>query len=139
MAEALNGTYKAELIRRAGPWRTRAQAEFATIEWIDWCNTARLHGEIGHVPPAEHEALWHAQNPPATMALTHQPRLHQTRGGSLPRDAGGCTGPIRARRAPKPLLGKGFGAVRPLGFEPRTCGLRVRCSAVELEAQGGRL
>ena len=25
--------------------------------------------------------------------------------------------------------------VRPLGFEPRTCGLRVRCSAVELEAQ----
>src|SRR4051812_31606822 len=25
--------------------------------------------------------------------------------------------------------------VHPLGFEPRTCGLRVRCSAVELEAQ----
>ena len=25
--------------------------------------------------------------------------------------------------------------VRPLGFEPRTCGLRVRCSAVELEAR----
>lgn len=71
MAEALNGTYKAELIRRAGPWRSRAQAEFATIEWIDWYNTARLHGEIGHVPPTEHEALWHAQNPPATMALTH--------------------------------------------------------------------
>jgi putative transposase len=71
MAEALNGTYKAELIGRAGPWRSRAQAEFATIEWIDWYNTARLHGEIGHVPPAEHEALWHAQNTPATMAITH--------------------------------------------------------------------
>src|SRR5205085_3619918 len=27
--------------------------------------------------------------------------------------------------------------VRPLGFEPRTCGLRVRCSAVELEARCG--
>ena len=25
--------------------------------------------------------------------------------------------------------------MRPLGFEPRTCGLRVRCSAIELEAQ----
>ncbi len=25
--------------------------------------------------------------------------------------------------------------VRPLGFEPRTCGLRVRCSAIELEAR----
>ena len=29
-------------------------------------------------------------------------------------------------------------AVRPLGFEPRTCGLRVRCSAVELEARRRR-
>lgn len=28
-----------------------------------------------------------------------------------------------------------FFVVRPLGFEPRTCGLRVRCSAIELEAQ----
>src|SRR5438309_2183106 len=27
-----------------------------------------------------------------------------------------------------------FQLVRPLGFEPRTCGLRVRCSAIELEA-----
>ena len=27
--------------------------------------------------------------------------------------------------------------VRPLGVEPRTCGLRVRCSAIELEAQNG--
>jgi hypothetical protein len=29
------------------------------------------------------------------------------------------------------------GNVRPLGFEPRTCGLRVRCSAIELEALRG--
>ena len=28
------------------------------------------------------------------------------------------------------------GSVRPSGFEPETCGLRVRCSAVELEARG---
>jgi len=40
MAEALNGTYKAELIRRHGPWRTRSAAEFATIEWIDWSRYA---------------------------------------------------------------------------------------------------
>ena len=37
-------------------------------------------------------------------------------------------------------MGSAFGEsasdlVRPLGFEPRTCGLRVRCSAVELEAR----
>lgn len=70
MAEALNGTYKAELIRARGPWRTRHQAEFATIEWIDWYNTARLHGEIGHIPPLEHEANWRAAHTPATMATT---------------------------------------------------------------------
>ena len=70
MAEALNGTYKAELIRARGPWRTRAQAEFATIEWIDWYNTARLHGEIGHIPPHEHEANWRTAHTPATMAIT---------------------------------------------------------------------
>ena len=29
--------------------------------------------------------------------------------------------------------------VRPLGFEPRTNGLRVHCSAIELEALGGLL
>ena len=73
MAEALNGTYKAELIRRQGPWRTRAGAEFATIEWIDWYNTARLHTEIGDIPPLEHEAQWHRAQPPAIMATTHQP------------------------------------------------------------------
>ncbi len=68
MAKALNGTYKAELIRRRGPWKTRHQAEFATIEWIDWYNTTRLHGEIGHITPLERDANWRASNPPAIMA-----------------------------------------------------------------------
>ncbi|MEZ5139512.1 MAG: integrase core domain-containing protein [Acidimicrobiales bacterium] len=49
----LNGTYKAELNRAGSPWRTRHQAALATIEWIDWYDTARLHGEIGHIPPLE--------------------------------------------------------------------------------------
>ena len=40
---------------------------------------------------------------------------------------------IDSRSIPKVLLTWYF-LVRPLGFEPRTCGLRVRCSAVELEA-----
>jgi putative transposase len=36
MAEALNGTFKAELIDRCGPWRSRAQTEIAIYEWISW-------------------------------------------------------------------------------------------------------
>jgi transposase InsO family protein len=70
MAEALNGTYKAELIHRSRPWKTRQQAEFATIEWIDWYNTTRLHGEIGHIPPLEREAEWHQANSSTIMLST---------------------------------------------------------------------
>lgn len=71
MAEALNGTYKSELIKLHGPWRTRSAAEQATIDWIAWYNDTRLHGEIGHVPPAEYEANWSTINPAPQPALTH--------------------------------------------------------------------
>jgi putative transposase len=49
------GLYKAELIKRRGPWRTLTDVELGTAEWIDWYNNRRLHGEIGHVPPVEYE------------------------------------------------------------------------------------
>ncbi len=53
-----------------GPWRTRDATEIAIIEWIDWYNAVRLHGEIGDIPPAEHEADWYRHNPAASAALT---------------------------------------------------------------------
>jgi len=55
LAEATMSLYKAELIRRKGPWRTPEQVEIATLEWIDWWNHTRLHESIGHIPPAEKE------------------------------------------------------------------------------------
>lgn len=70
MAEALNGTFKAELVAAQGPWRTRAQLEWAIIEWVSWYNRSRLHGEIGDVPPAEYAADWYRQNRPGIMART---------------------------------------------------------------------
>jgi putative transposase len=60
MAESAIGLYKTELIRRQGPWRTADQVEIATLEYIDWFNFRRLHGEIGHVPPAEFEEVFYA-------------------------------------------------------------------------------
>lgn len=59
LAEAVNGLYKAELIRKRGPWRSLEQVELATAEWVDWWNHRRLHGSIGAIPPAEFEALYH--------------------------------------------------------------------------------
>lgn len=63
MAESGIGLYKTELIRRRGPWRNRDQIEFATLEYIDWFNNRRLHGQIGYVPPAEFEGVFYASRP----------------------------------------------------------------------------
>ena len=60
MAESAIGLYKTELIRRRGPWRKPDQVEFATLEYIDWFNNRRLHGEIGYVPPTEFEEVFYA-------------------------------------------------------------------------------
>lgn len=68
MAEAFNSLYKAELVRNKGPWRGLDDLEIATVEYIDWYNNRRLHGELGHVPPAEYEAL-HAMTHPVTATL----------------------------------------------------------------------
>ncbi|HEU5072957.1 MAG TPA: IS3 family transposase [Polyangiaceae bacterium] len=59
LAETINGLYKAELIHRRGPWKTRAAVELATLEWVSWFNTQRLLGSIGYIPPAEAEANYY--------------------------------------------------------------------------------
>lgn len=64
MAEALNSLYKAELVRNLGPWESINDLEYATAEWVDWWNERRLHGELGHVPPAEVEAAYWAARMP---------------------------------------------------------------------------
>jgi putative transposase len=58
LAETVNGYYKAELIRgpaRNGPWKTVEEVELATLGWVHWHNTQRLHGYLGDRPPAEFE------------------------------------------------------------------------------------
>ena len=59
MAESGIGLFKTELIRRRGPWRSPDQVEIATLEYVDWFNFRRLHGAIGHVPPAEFEEVFY--------------------------------------------------------------------------------
>jgi putative transposase len=57
LAEAVNGLYKAELIRRDGPWRTREEVELATLAWVAWWNHQRLHSACDYLPPAEYEQM----------------------------------------------------------------------------------
>jgi transposase InsO family protein len=61
LAESVIGLFKAEVIRRKGPWRTLEAVEFATLTWVDWFNTRRLLGPIGYIPPAEYEARYYEQ------------------------------------------------------------------------------
>jgi putative transposase len=61
LAEAVNGLYKAEVIRKRGPWRSLEQVELATAEWVNWWNHRRLHSALSNMPPADFEALYHHQ------------------------------------------------------------------------------
>ena len=67
MTEALNSLFKAELIRNRGPWFRIDDLEIAVVEYFDWFNQRRLHGELGHIPPIEAE----------TNFYTHQPAITQ--------------------------------------------------------------
>ena len=61
LAETVNGLYKAELIHRRTPWKTREAVELATLEWVHWFNHQRLLEPIGYIPPAEAEANYWRQ------------------------------------------------------------------------------
>lgn len=61
LAETINGLYKAELIHRRAPWKTRESVELATLEWVAWFNNCRLLEPLGYIPPAEAEANYYNQ------------------------------------------------------------------------------
>jgi putative transposase len=70
LAETVNGLYKTELIRGPGqgPWRTIEDVELATLGWVHWQNTERLHGYLGDAHPAEFEAAYAAQHTDQNLA-----------------------------------------------------------------------
>ena len=61
LAETINGLYKAEMIHRRAPWKTKESVELATLEWVAWFNHHRLLEPIGYIPPAEAEANYYRQ------------------------------------------------------------------------------
>jgi len=63
LAESTNSLYKAELIYGPdqGPWKTIEDVESATLSWVHWFNTQRIHGYLNDVPPAEYEDAYRAE------------------------------------------------------------------------------
>ncbi len=80
LAEAFNSLFKAELIRNKGPWTGINDVEIAVAEYIDRFNQRRLHGELGHVTPVEHETAHSAAEPHPSLQRTSSLTLHETRG-----------------------------------------------------------
>jgi transposase InsO family protein len=54
LAESFVDSYKTELIADR-VWRSRAQLELATVQWVVWFNHDRLHEALGDIPPIEFE------------------------------------------------------------------------------------
>jgi len=61
LAETIYRLYKAELIHRRAPWKTKEAVELATLEWVSWFNHHRLMEPLGYIPPAEAEANYYRQ------------------------------------------------------------------------------
>lgn len=61
LAETINGLYKAELIHRRAPCKTKEAVELATLEWVAWFNHHRLLEPIGYIPPVKAEANTYRQ------------------------------------------------------------------------------
>ena len=62
IAESVNALFKTVLVRGPGrgPWKTIDDLELATLSWVHWHNTERLHGYLDDVPPAEFEVAYDA-------------------------------------------------------------------------------
>ena len=56
--ETVNGLYKAELIHAKRVWESTEAVELATMGWVHWWNTTRLHEALGYHTPAEVEAAY---------------------------------------------------------------------------------
>ena len=50
LAETVNGLYKAECVAQDGPFATLADVLAATLDWVRWYNTSRLHEHLGYHP-----------------------------------------------------------------------------------------
>lgn len=63
LAESVNALYKTELIRgpRQGPWQTIDDVELATLGWVHWYNTSRIHSYLNDLPPEEFETAYTAR------------------------------------------------------------------------------
>ena len=121
LAETVNGYYKAELIygpARPGPLESRRRCRLAT-SWVHWHNTARLHGYLGDLPPAEFETIFYAakRTDPAHLVEIQFPLREPGRFTNLDHKSWVATGRPPRLRGTSEFLGRkvGYGSGTSLG------------------------
>lgn len=55
LAETIIGLFKTEVINRLGPWKSKDQIEWETLQWLDWFNRERPLEPLGYITPIEVE------------------------------------------------------------------------------------
>ena len=103
MAESFVDSYKTELIADR-VWRSRAQLELASVEYVAWFNTQRLHESLGDIPPVEYEQL-HVAHDTSDVPIPGDGSVQVL----APRPAGGLT------QRPLQLVGVDFALPASLG------------------------
>ena len=76
MAESVIGLYKTECVRHDGPFRSVDDLELATLSWVHWFNTNRLHSSLDYVTPIEYETEYYRQINSRQQPLPGEPALH---------------------------------------------------------------
>jgi putative transposase len=76
MAESVIGLYKTECVRHDGPFRTVDDLELATLSWVHWFNSNRLHSSLDYLTPIEYEDIYYRHNTPRQQPLPGEPALH---------------------------------------------------------------
>jgi transposase InsO family protein len=64
LAETVNGLYKAECVGQDGPFATLADVLAATLDWVHWYNTSRLHEYLDYRTPDEVEEEYYSHIKP---------------------------------------------------------------------------
>ena len=64
LAEAVNALYKAECVKQDGPFMGLADVLDATLDWVYWYNTTRLHEYLDYATPDEVEAEYYSNQKP---------------------------------------------------------------------------
>ena len=61
LAESMNGSYKTELIKNLGPWKTYEDLNIATAEWVYWHNNKCITEHNNYKSAAWIEEKWYSE------------------------------------------------------------------------------